>query len=256
MRHDKTLLQKRFARNLTTYDTLATVQREIADRLGNLLAQNDASAMRKGLEIGSGTGFLTRHLVRLFPGAEWAVNDLVPQSQDYLPAVLGGNLTFVAGDGEALVLPEGYYSLIASASTVQWFDDLPGFLGRAALGLAPGGVLALSTFGPGNFREITATTGQGLEYLPLETLCGHLRAAGLDILHQEEWTEQQRYPTPVDVLHHLRLTGVNAVAAERWTLSRLRQFEADYRAAFTLSPSGTGEVSLTFQPIIVIARKP
>lgn len=254
MKHDKTLIKKRFSRNLGTYDTLATVQRAIADRLGSILSHTDTTNIKTGIEIGSGTGFLTHHLVRLFPAADWTANDLVTRSRDYLPH----DVTFVGGDGETLSLPEKRYDLIASASTVQWFDDLPGFIGRAADALRPGGILALSTFGPGNFREITATTGQGLDYYPLSMLETLFTTQGLHILAHEEWTEQQHYPTPTDVLRHLRLTGVNAVAAERWTHSRLRQFEADYRAAYTVKSAGNDKecVTLTFHPIILVAQKP
>lgn len=252
MKHDKALLQRRFSRNLATYDTLATVQRAIADRLATQLERADPAAVKNGVEIGAGTGFLTRHLVRLFPAAQWTVNDLVAKSRDYLPE----SVSFSAGDGETFLFGDERYDLIASASTVQWFDDLPGFIARAADGLRTGGLLALSTFGPENFSEITATTGQGLEYYPLPQLNDILTASGLQIIAREEWTEQQRYPTPTDVLRHLRLTGVNAVAAERWTHSRLRRFEADYRAAYgTASENGEECVTLTFHPIIIIAKK-
>lgn len=256
MKHDKALLQRRFSRNLGTYDTLATVQRDIAGRLATLLERTASSAwrnaVRNGVEIGAGTGFLTRHLVRLFPAAQWTVNDLVPDSRNYLP----DPVIFTSGDGEAFPFGEACRDLIASASTVQWFDDLPRFIARAAAGLASDGILALSTFGPENFREIAATTGQGLEYYPLSQLCDILTANGLQILTREEWTEQQRYPSPTDVLRHLRLTGVNAVAAERWTHNRLRRFEADYRAAYgNTSRNGEECVTLTFRPILIIARK-
>lgn len=252
MKHDKALLQRRFSRNLGTYDTLATVQRDIAGRLAALLERIATAAVKKGVEIGAGTGFLTRHLVRLFPAAEWTVNDLVPESRNYLP----DNMTFIAGDGEAFPFGEASRDLIASASTVQWFDDLPRFIARAAEGLTSDGILALSTFGPENFREITATTGQGLEYYPLPQLSDILTASGLQIIAREEWTEQQRYPSPTDVLRHLRLTGVNAVAAAQWTHSRLRRFEADYRAAYGTASENGGEcVTLTFHPIILVARK-
>ncbi len=257
MKHDKELLRRRFSRNLNTYDTLATVQRTIADRLGDILSHRDPAAVNRGIEIGAGTGFLTRHLTRLFPATQWTVNDLVPESRDFLPATTGTSIpvSFAPGDGEAIPLPSGRYDLIASASTVQWFDNLPDFIARAARSLAPEGILAVSTFGPENFREITAATGQGLEYYPLSGLVSILNANGLQPLIKEEWIERQHYPTPTDVLRHLRLTGVNAVAAERWTHSRLRRFEADYRKAYTIEENGTECVTLTFHPIIIIAKK-
>lgn len=60
------------------------------------------------------------------------------------------------------------------------------------------------------------------------------------------------------MLRHLRLTGVNAVAAERWTHSRLRTFEQEYNTLFhntsATNPTESG-VTLTFHPIILIAQK-
>lgn len=275
MKYDKLLLQQRFSRNLKTYDTLAVVQRAIADRLGDRIAQAGiAQTVRRGIEIGAGTGFLTRHLVRLFPTAEWTANDLVPESRGYLPA----SVRFAAGDGEAFDFGTAACDLIASASTVQWFDDLPAFIARAARGLRPGGTLAFSTFGPENFREMSAATGRGVIYHPLDELRSSLIANGLHPVITEEWIERQYYPTPIDVLRHLHLTGVNAVAAERWTHSRLRRFETEYRSACTVPTANAdgaavdaanalstaknerkkGEecVTLTFHPIIIVARKP
>lgn len=259
MKHDKSLLKRRFSRNLKTYDTLAVVQRAIAGRLGGLLSNTDPAAIRKGAEIGAGTGFLTRHLVRLFPETDWTLNDLVPESRNFLPGMTatGMPVHFSAGDGETFDFGEETYDLIASASAVQWFDDLPAFVGRAARGLRQSGILAFSTFGPENFREIAATTGQGLEYRSRGELARILAANGLHILAQEEWIERQCYLSPTDVLRHLRMTGVNAVAAERWTHSRLHRFEEDYRSAYGKTSENGGEcVTLTFHPILIVTRKP
>lgn len=262
MKHDKSLLQQRFARRLESYASLATVQRSIADRLAEMLVGGGwiTAAPRRGVEIGAGTGFLTRHLVEHFPDTEWTLNDLVPKSQDYLPKATPHGLAvhFEAGDGEVFPLPENHYGLIASASTLQWFDDLTAFITRAAHGLEPHGLLAISTFGPDNFREITATTGYGLEYPTVVSLLEDCRAAKLTVHATQEWHERQLYPSPLEVLRHLRLTGVNAVAAERWTHHRLRAFEQEYNALFhntsDTRPTEKG-VTLTFHPIILIAQK-
>ncbi|WP_297832233.1 methyltransferase domain-containing protein [uncultured Rikenella sp.] len=254
MKHDKELLQRRFARNLATYETGAVVQRTIAERLAGRLAERiPAEAVRRGVEIGAGTGFLTRRLVALFPGAAWTANDLVPESGRFLPP----EVAFEAGDGEHFPFGEARYDLIATASTVQWFDDLPTFAARAARGLRRGGLLAVGTFGPENFREITATTGLGLEYYSLSELSEIFISNHLQITDREERIEPVPYPTPLDVLRHLRRTGVNAVAAERWTRGRLRRFDADYRAVCAGAAESAAEgVTLTFHPTIIIAQKP
>lgn len=248
--HDKELVRRRFSKNLRSYNDLAEVQRRIADRLAERIVQF-APGVRRGVELGAGTGFLTRNLVAAFPQTEWLVNDIVPQSRDFLPR--SERITFQAGDGEELSLEVNGRrpDLITSASAVQWFDDLPGFICRAGEALETGGLLAVSTFGTENCREITATTGQGLDYFPLPQMAAWLRENGFEIVHLEEWSDPLRFETPVDVLRHLRLTGVNAVSPVRWTPARLRQFETEYRERYQ-TPQG---VTLTFHPIIWIGKK-
>lgn len=259
MKHDKELLRRRFARNFKSYDTLAAVQRDVADRLAVEIVRYARSMPDSGVEIGAGTGFLTRHLKSNFPNTQWVVNDLVGDSGRFLPA----GVEFVEADGENMPLPLGV-DILASSSTVQWFDDLSGFVSRAAEALSDDGILAISTFGPDNFAEITATTGQGLEYYPATLLCEWIGQTSLEVIHCQEWIQQELFATPLEVLHHLKATGVNAITPTRWTHNRLRQFDGDYRAlcrknmADQIDPDHASEsapVTLTFHPIIIVARK-
>ena len=244
MKHDKELIRKRFSRSLAAYDSIAVVQKDIAARLADTVALHKKEAAT-GIEIGAGTGFLTHRLLETYPAARWTVNDIVPESAHYIGRREG--MTFVTADGEHMPLGTEN-DIIASASTVQWFDSLPEFIARAAGALAEDGILALSTFGPDNFREITAATGNSLEYFPAGELEKWARDAGLEIVGSEEWHEIRHFDTPLDVLRHIKATGVNALDKQRWTHARLRRFETEYREL-------SGEVTLTFHPIIMVARK-
>lgn len=250
MIHDKELLRRRFSRHLEGYNTLASVQRNIARRLSLEILLHAPRDLRRGVEIGAGTGFLTRHLVSYYPIAHFIANDLVGESRDYMPP----KVEFIEGDGEHINIPHGV-DLIASASTVQWFDDLQGFMARAAEALRDGGVLALSTFGPDNFGEITATTGHRLDYKPIDQITEWVKDLNMELIHSEEWIHTEHYRSPRDVLHHLRATGVNALEHTPWTPARLRRFEADYTNHCAEMEVESG-VSLTFHPMMIIARKP
>ncbi len=244
MPHDKELIERRFSRRLNTYDTLASVQRAVAGKLAGLIRQYAPGDSRCGFEIGSGTGFLTRHLAEDFPAVAWTANDIVAGSHGFLPP----QVEFVHGDGEGIRLGKRI-DIIASASAVQWFDDLPGFILRSRTALSAGGLLALSTFGPGNFKEIRRSTGQGLEYTTLAEIERNFENAGLEVLLSTEWLQEEEFASPLDVLRHLRDTGVNAAAPERWTPARLRRFENEYPR------TSDGRTVLTFQPQIIIGRK-
>ena len=146
---------------------------------------------------------------------------------------------------ETLIFPDGT-DLIISASTAQWFNDLRGFVQRALGSLSQDGIMAISTFGTSNFKEITATTGNTLKYLTINELTSCFD--GYDILETRIWEEVLTFSTPIEVLHHIKSTGLNAINGQRWTKSRLQEFCVDYIEKF-------GQATLTFNPVIIIARK-
>lgn len=240
---DKELIIRRFARSYESYNKLAVVQNQIAQRLALKLREYLVEPSC-GVEIGSGTGFLTRWLVEYYPNCKWLANDLVKGSKGYMPV----GVDFVEGDGEFLELPQGFVGvdLVVSASTVQWFSDLGSFVKRTANNLNDKGLVAISTFGNENFFEITKTTGQSLNYLTKRELEECFR--GFEILHYEQWTQKLLFNSPIEVLQHIKATGVNAISDNRWTASRLKRFCEEYIEHFS-------EPTLTFNPIILIARK-
>ncbi|MBQ4279376.1 MAG: malonyl-ACP O-methyltransferase BioC [Rikenellaceae bacterium] len=253
METNKQLIRRRFGRGFARYDRLAVVQQALCDELAGMIASHIAGPPSRALEIGTGTGFLTRRLIARYPDTEWFLNDIADESEAFLaPHTEGRRTTFLAGDAERLALPRRL-DLVASASTVQWFDDLEAFAAQAIHALAPGGLLALSTFGPENFAEIRALTGESLEYLTPGELRGMLGAQGYTIAEAREHTTRLAFDTPGDVLRHIKATGVNSLRPVRWGVGRFTRFEREYRERFA---DAAGRVSLTYHPILVIARKP
>ena len=249
---DKRLLKTRFGACLESYDSLASVQDGICGKLAEMIDRICPKVMGRVLEIGAGTGFMTRRIVGLFPDAQWFINDLVGESARYLDRYTTGcRKEYVWGDAETVSFPDAL-DLIVSASTVQWFDDLPRFFTRAADALNPNGHLAFSTFGPGNFAEIRATTGEGLDYFDRRETESALEAAGFAVIETLEYTVPRHFPTPADVLRHIRATGVNSLRQIRWTRRTLSDFETNYRRDFGMDD---GRVVLTYRPVLIVAQK-
>ncbi|MEG2319396.1 MAG: methyltransferase domain-containing protein [Mucinivorans sp.] len=242
MQHNKELIINRFTHSMSSYDTIATVQKNIADILAQKLTRW-IKAPKNGVEIGSGTGFLTKNLIAQYPNCHWIANDITAESAKYLPQTI----EFIQGDGESIEIPCNQ-DIIASSSTLQWFDDMPAFVEKTAANLAKKGILAISTFGPDNFKEILATTGQGLTYHSQEQLIHILQANNFKVLESKAWYETLQFASGAQVLRHLKLTGVNAIEPVVWTKSKLQNFEKIYIEKFD-SPT------LTFHPIIIIAQK-
>lgn len=239
--YDKSLIVKRFSKSYEQYNQLAVVQQKIALQLSHAIQKYIVKTPEIGVEIGSGTGFLTNELFAQFPYCQWLINDISEESRKYLPA----NTNFVAQDAETLEFPNNLDILI-SASTAQWFNDLKGFIQRTHSSLADSGIVAISTFGTSNFKEITATTDNTLNYMTINELSACFD--GYEILETRIWEEVLTFATPLEVLHHIKATGLNAISGERWTKSRLQEFCSDYLVKF-------GQATLTFNPIIIIARK-
>ena len=252
MTTDKQLLKKRFAATFRQYDSLAVVQQEICGQLDEMIGRICPGRIGRAMEVGCGTGFLTHYLLRRYPDAEWIVNDLIEESEIYLrPYASGHYVEYLWGDAELLPLP-GELDMIASASAVQWFDNLPLFIDRAVGSLCCGGYFAFTTFGTDNFREIRATTGEGLHYYTSEQLQELLTAAGYGIVETLEYTRHLPFDTPADVLRHIKATGVNSIRTARWGKQQLMDFETAYREHFSMPD---GRVALTYHPILVLAQK-
>jgi malonyl-CoA O-methyltransferase len=250
---DKQLVTKRFTRAIETYNREATAQRTIAGRLSQLVSQHvSIPPYPRVLEIGCGTGFLTRHLVHDLPSAAFTVNDLCPEMAvcfDDLTATRP--VTFLGGDAEQIALPRGQH-LIVSSSALQWFVQPARFFARCHQLLEEEGYLAFSTFGPDNLQEVSALTGASLAYRTLAEW-QTLLAPHYQVVDACEEHLTLTFATPLDVLYHLKRTGVTAVQpTHAWTRGDLAAFAPVYAERYSQEGGG---VRLTYHPLYLIAKK-
>lgn len=249
---EQSRIKQRFSRALSTYGEHAVAQQRISKHLASLLPVYTNASFKKALEIGCGNGGFTRELQQYARIEEWEMNDLC---EDCFPAIrsLFPHIypTFWAGNA-ASVSFSGSYDLIASASALQWMEDLPSFFRKLASLLTPSGVLLFNTFTPGNLKEIKQLTGKGLAY-PTRLQIRSWLEPSFEILHEEETMIPLSFRTPMDVLRHLKYTGVTATAGgTAWTRGKQETFCNRYRQLFA---TPTHEVTLTYQPLYILAVK-
>jgi malonyl-CoA O-methyltransferase len=249
---DKRLVSRRFTRAIDSYNREAVAQRSIAHRMSGLLARYVPRPCRRVLEIGSGTGFLTRHLVDTIHPKELIVNDLCHEMElCYEDLIRRRQAVFCGGDAERIPFPAGQ-DLIVSCSALQWFVDPADFFARCHRLLAEGGYVAFSTFGRDNLQEVTALTGTGLTYRTLQEWQA-LLAPHYEVVEAREERITLSFATPVEVLYHLKHTGVTAVQpAKAWTRGDIDAFAAAYQQRFSQQD---GTVRLTYHPLYIIAKK-
>lgn len=245
-RFDKAVIKTRFESAASTYEQEGLIQEQIARHLNEIIPNPPAEGYHHILEIGCGTGKLTRLLVGRFPHARFTLNDLSPKMESHIEQLPFEHLDFVAGDAECTDFGEKY-DLVVSASTIQWFTDLDGFLRRISSHLSDSGVIAFSSFIAGNLPEIRnlATTEMPYwEYDDLKRLFE--RYFQLDIFERQEYT--LHFDSPIDLLRHLRDTGVTGTPGNR---HKGFNFIKRYRETFGESQ----ESQLTYCPVYIIAHK-
>jgi malonyl-ACP O-methyltransferase BioC len=248
---EKQRVAKRFGKQVQSYKKYATVQKNICDRVIAILLQHSLMPAQV-LEIGCGTGFLTERFLSQFNVQSYMANDIAVEMESELQRIskqIGQAIDFLPGDAETIAI-DTQFDTILSTSTLQWFHDISGFFGEMHRLLQAQGILAFSTFGKENFREITTCTGKSLHYYSAEELCSML-ADDFHILHCETYCETLFFNGAIDVLRHIKQTGVNNLSASRWTNSRLQQFSTAYRNLFYTNNGFT----LTYNPIIIVAKK-
>lgn len=250
---DKKLIEQRFAKAASTYEEQAEIQHSVAKTLLAMLDRQLTMEPSAILEIGCCTGLLTSELVKRFPYVRnLSITDLSASFKPYIEEktkILNGAVRFMSGDIETIEIKEKY-DLIISSSTFHWIYDLPALFHKLHGQLNPKGILAFSIYGPENVCEITNITGIGLSYAALKKILAYADNDFEILASSDHDTEITWFPTPIEVLQHLRQTGVNALGSKGWTRKELKDFIKKYTEKY----SGEQGVSLTYHPMYIIAQ--
>ncbi|MCP4401577.1 MAG: malonyl-ACP O-methyltransferase BioC [bacterium] len=251
----KQRVQTSFQKRLYSYNQHAEVQTRMAEELIDRLQQVPQRRFDAVLEIGCGSGVLTERFLKSFRSMSFHANDIVEGCEKIAYDIFRqypeqGEFQFLAGDIEQLEALPVDLDLIVSNATFQWLEDFNGFLTRIKAHLKKDGVLAFSTFGPQNLREIRVITGNSLTYLSFREVEARLQQHFQRVSCSEELVSLE-FSSPRKVLKHLRLTGVNGVSKQHWTKTDLHNFEWRYRECFE---DLNGQVPLSYHPILCVAK--
>ncbi len=159
----KTRIEAAFSAAAAGYEAQAQAQVQTADLVVSKLPELPPAA--KVLELGCGTGLLTRRLLtRLSDEAQLLATDLSPAMiQQTRESTTDPRLSLAVMDAEHPKGLERGFDLITSSLAAQWFTNLPATLAGLAGLLAPGGHLLIATLGARTFMEWRAAhAAQGL----------------------------------------------------------------------------------------------
>ena len=257
----------RFARSAATYESQARIQHLLAERL--LALWDKPSEPSAILELGCGTGLLTRRLLRRFPGAHVLATDgawqMLAQARLLCASKGGEKLSFALQDAEggAPAEPELWsrapYGLVTSSALVQWFPDIERHLRFVAGLVGPEGFYLVSSFTDSNFPELNALLAsppfcyRNFPGLVAEKLDESARRAGFTLQAFQETEDREVLPTPRMVLKRIQSLGASRNPRDggrltKATLEGLLDSYADHYGE-------RGGVRLTWKSCVALLRR-
>lgn len=250
---DKEHVKRSFRKSISTYNDNAIVQKQICAHLSELVNAHGQCNFNNVLEIGCGTGLMTEFIIDNFSIDNIVLNDIVEEMSSEITSLFEKRLfkkfEFISGDAERLKFGKAF-DLIISASTFQWFQNIDSVIEKMSSMLNKNGLFVFNTFAADNFHEIKSIKEGGLEYKSFEELEIAL-SKQFNVIHSEEIKQQVYFDSVMDILKHLRLTGVNGTKAKKaWTKGGLNDFEQKYARFFNPEKG----YSLTYNPAYFVCK--
>jgi malonyl-CoA O-methyltransferase len=242
-RLDRARLRAAFERASSRYDASAGLQTQVSDEL---LERLDAFRFepRTVLDLGSGTGRVTRELKRRYPRALVIALDLAPGMlrEARRHQGLWRRFARVCGDALRLPLKDGSIDVLFSSLMLQWCDPLDAALAEVRRVLRAGGFFAFSTFGTDTLQELRGAWAQAdgynhVNHFPdMHEVGDALVRAGLTEPVLDVDRIEVGYPDALGLMRDLKAIGAHNVTAGRpralagrSRLARMQQAYERYR---------------------------
>lgn len=244
-----------FSNASVSYEENILVQRACAC---DLLDMIDIPAPQNVLDLGCGTGLISRMLAERFPGAKILACD--PSNAMLKEAVRRNNSDCVEFDCcGAGGLRDGCWDLIVSNAALHWVGNLEHTLGSLKSRLAPNGLLAFSYFTRNTYTELAQALSDAAGFdvkLPSSDFASSAEVEKI-VLNYFPNAQVQRKVYSQDfadvraLLEHIKLTGTRG-AGERprlnWTRKLLEKTQREYIARF-------GCIRASYEVVLCTARQ-
>jgi malonyl-CoA O-methyltransferase len=232
-----------FERASSRYDSCAHLQTQVAAELLERLA-GFRFEPRVVLDLGSGTGRITRELKRRYPRALVIALDLAPGMlrEARRHQRLWRRFARVCGDALRLPLKDGSVDVLFSSLMLQWCEPLDTALAEVRRVLKGSGFFAFSTFGTDTLQELRSAWAQAdgynhVNHFPdMHEVGDALVRAGLMEPVLDVDRIEVGYPHALALMRDLKAIGAHNVTAGRprtlagrSRLERMQQAYEGYR---------------------------
>ncbi|MCK5675496.1 MAG: methyltransferase domain-containing protein [Verrucomicrobia bacterium] len=254
------MIGQRFSAAAKTYDLHARPQLALAQSVVSMLPICNPGQV---LELGSGTGQLTRLIAERFPGTRIDAVDIAEKMVAHSRTMFEGcpQISWMVGDAQTYWGGKRY-PLIVSSSALHWTSDLQATFKNIFQCLEPGGTFALGMMLQGTLKELHELRREiAPEKTPQSSLTTYaetkvcLQDAGFSFDRMKHSKEQIIYPDAKSFLKAIHEQGVTGgkVSSGNAPLSRteLGRLVADYQETY----ASDGGVSATYETATFLLTK-
>jgi malonyl-CoA O-methyltransferase len=250
-RLDVARLRASFDRASASYEAAARLQARVS---AELLERVDELSLRPRvvLDLGCGTGHVTRQLKRRHPGALVVALDIAPGMLREALRQQGLLRRFarVCADARQLPLQDASVDLVFSSLMLQWCEPLDTALAEVRRVLKPTGFFAFSTLGPDTLGELRAAWAQAdareaghnhvNRFLDMHDVGDAAARAGLLEPVLDVDRVELTYPDTLALMRDLKAIGAHNVTAGRARALTGKARLARMQAAYELRRRGGG----------------
>jgi len=254
------IIKKRFSTAAATYDRHSRPQQTLIDELALVLPKHLPSRI---LELGCGTGLLTRLLAEHYPDIPIDASDISPGMIEHCRAAFSNQpqISWIVADAQTFQA-DAIYPLIVSTSALHWTDDLTKTFLQAYQNLEAGGTFALGMMLQGTLqelRELRAKIAPEKVFttrLPtFEETIEALKTAGFSIRKSNRFNRHYNYTNARAFFRVIHEQGVTGGSLERGyvplTRKEIRMLIETYQKEFE---SDRG-VCASYETALFIAEK-
>lgn len=256
---NKKAVAQSFSKAASHYDSVAHLQMQVGK--GLLQQLPSAYTFSRALDIGCGTGQLTRHLAQIADAV--TALDIAPGMLQFAREHHGDVIAeFVCADAECLPFAAASFELVFSNFVLQWCESLSVLMCHLHDILRPGGLLIFSLPGERTLWELKQSWGQAdaqhvhvNRFPSLPVVETAVKRAGFDLCRAERQQQTLYYPSVRALTHELKTLGAHNVNEGRPPHLTGKQVVARVIEHYETLRTVRG-LPATWDIVQIIARKP